>query len=95
MFEHSRFSSLRRVGPVLIALKIALAVLVLFNAYVSVRVLTHDGLTTPQKAFQVAIVWLLPIIGVSLVQLIVFARPSRPKDPAFDPIDQDSTPIGS
>jgi hypothetical protein len=80
---------------VLIALNIALALLVLFNAYISVRVVAHVGLTTLQKALQLAIVWLLPIIGASLVHLIVFVRPSRPKDPAFDPIDQDSTPIGS
>jgi hypothetical protein len=34
----------------------------------------------------------LEFIGASLVHLIVFARLSRPKDPAFDPIDQDATP---
>jgi cytochrome bd-type quinol oxidase subunit 2 len=79
----------------LIAVMISLAVLVLFNAGVSARVLTHDGLTRHQKAVQFLIIWLFPVIGASLVLLIVFARPSQSRHPGFDPVDQDSTPIGS
>lgn len=78
-----------------IAAKIALAILALFNTYVSIRVLVHGGLSGRQKALQLAIIWLLPIIGGSVVRLILFPRPSQPKDPGFDPVDQDSTPIGS
>jgi hypothetical protein len=80
---------------VLTALKIALAPLALSNAYVSYRVLSHLGLATSQKALELAVVWLVPIIGVSLVHFIVFARPAGPKDPGFDPVEQDSTPLGS
>ena len=79
----------------LITVMVALATLVLFNTYVSVRVLTHDGLSRHQKAIQFVIIWLFPVIGAFLVLLIVFARPARPKDPGFDPLDGDSTPIGS
>ena len=78
-----------------IAVMFALAILVVINAHASVRVVAHDGLSPSQKVFQVAVIWVLPIVGAWLVYLIVFARPSRPRDPGFDAADQDSTPIGS
>jgi hypothetical protein len=81
--------------PLLIVGIVTLAFLVLFNAYVSIRGWTYEGLSKPQKALQIALIWLLPLIGAPLVEFIVFARLPKPKDPGFEPVDRDGTPIGS
>jgi len=70
--------------PVPLAAMIALAALAMFNAYVSIRILAHRGLSRLQKTLQLAIIWLVPLIGVSLVHSIVFPRPPKPKDPGFE-----------
>jgi hypothetical protein len=58
-----------------VALKAALWLLVLFNTYVSVRLLFYSGCTLFQKIWQLLIVWLLPIVGGLFVHsLIVVAR---------------------
>jgi hypothetical protein len=82
-------------APVLIAVMVAVVAIALFNTYVSIRVLTYRGLSRARKALQLAIIWLVPLVGVSLVHLILFARPPRPKDPGFEPVEHDSSPVGS
>ena len=82
-------------GALLIIAVVTVAALVLFNVYVSIRVLTHDGLSRPQKALQIVFIWLLPLVGAVLVESIVFVRPPKVKDPGFEPVEHDGTPIGS
>lgn len=79
----------------LVAVWAAIAALAFFNVFVSVRILACDGLSGRQKAFQLAITWLLPLLGATVVYSIVLARSPRPKDPGFDPVEHDSSPIGS
>jgi len=80
-------------GPMLITAVVAVATLVLFNVYVSVRVLTQDGLSRPQKSLQIVLIWLLPLVGALLVDSILFARLPKARDPGFEPVEHDGTPI--
>jgi hypothetical protein len=58
-----------------LSLKVALGAFVLFNVYVSMRLILYSGYTIFQKAWQLLIIWVLPIFGALLVHsLIVVPR---------------------
>ena len=56
-------------------LRVALGALVLFNVYVSIRLVVYGGYAASQKVWQLLIIWVLPIFGALLVHsLIVVPR---------------------
>jgi len=63
----------------LLVLKIGLGALALFNMYVSIRLILFSGYTAFQKAWQLAIIWLIPILGAVFIHsLIVVPRWVKP-----------------
>ena len=75
-----------------IVLTIALGVLGLFNLYVSVRLLIYGGYSAAQKAAQLLIVWLLPIIGAVLVHSVLVVPRRVKKDTGFTEDGGDNPP---
>jgi len=59
-----------------LALEIGLGAIVLWNLYVSVRVLVADGYSTAQKVAQLLLIWSLPVVGVVLVHSLIIVRPA-------------------
>ena len=79
-----------------VAMKIALGVLVLFNSYVSIRLIFYAGYTSFQKISQLLIVWLLPILGGLFVHSLIFVPRWRESDHGYTRDGGDSPPgIGS
>jgi hypothetical protein len=64
--------------------------------YACVRVLLADEYTRPQKALQIALVWLLPVFGIIAVlgMLAASRTPPRKRDTAFTPDYTIHTPPG-
>ena len=71
---------------------IALGVLVLFNVYVSIRLLIYGGYSAPQKAAQLLFIWLLPIIGALFVHSVMVVPRRAKKDPGFTKDGGDNPP---
>jgi hypothetical protein len=61
-----------------IILRAVIFLLVLFNLFVSIRLLIYDGYSAPQKLTQLLIIWLLPFFGPILV-LSIMSGPLRVK----------------
>ena len=61
------------------------ATLVVLNCLVSLRVALAKGLTATQKLLQLALVWLVPIVGMTVVHLFhqVDSAPRGPAEPPF------------
>lgn len=55
------------------------AAVILYNAYVSWRVITDDAVSRRQKAAQLGIAWLTPLAGAILVHWVSLAQ-SRHRD---------------
>jgi cytochrome bd-type quinol oxidase subunit 2 len=65
---------------------VGLAVII-FQAWVTYLVITADEYSALQKALQVALIWLLPVIPAIHITVVLWAvrkRP-RPRDTAFIP----------
>jgi len=56
---------------ILVAVLCVAIVLVALNLYVSVKLLRSDAYTRLQKALQLVIVWLLPVVGPILVLTLI------------------------
>lgn len=69
---------------------IGLVVLVGLNIFATVRIFPSDLLAPQQRALQILVVWLIPVVG-AIVCLVVSAShaPDRDKtrDPRFNPIE--------
>ena len=61
------------------------AALGFYQLYVTIRVAVADQYSFAQKFLQVALIWLLPVMGalVCHIFLVSDTRPSRAKDSAF------------
>jgi len=59
---------------------VCVAILVVLQLYVSVRVLLAREYTSLQKWWQLAIVWLVPLLGAVLVRSFLVSDRSRPSD---------------
>ena len=57
--------------------------LVLFNLFVSIRLLIYDGYSAFQKLAQLLIIWLLPVFGSMLVFSIISGPIRVKKDSGF------------
>ena len=71
---------------------IAFGVLALFNLYVSIRLLIYGGYSSAQKAAQLSIVWLLPIMGALFVHSVMVVPHRVKKDPGFTEDGGDNPP---
>ena len=76
-------------------LEIVIAVVVLFQAYVSLRIAFYGGYTRTQKAIQILIAWFVPLLGAVVVYLFLTSdkSPSKPLDTRFTP-DGGNNPPG-
>lgn len=73
-------------------LTVALGVLALFNLYVSIRLFIYGGYSVAQKAVQLLIVWLLPIIGALFVYSVMVVPRRIKRDPGFTEDGGDNPP---
>jgi hypothetical protein len=55
-----------------IALKIAFYIWLLINFIFSLRIVKYSGSTFKQKIGQLLLIWLVPLLGVLLVQSLLF-----------------------
>jgi hypothetical protein len=64
---------------------IVLAIVLLYQGYVSARVVWHGAYSRRQKVLQLALVWLVPLLGAALVHLFFAsdASPQKPVDTRF------------
>jgi len=76
-----------------LALKIALGVFVLLNAYVTVRLVIFAGYSWRQKLWQLCIIWFVPIIGSVLVHSLI--APPKWKEPDLGFSKQPEDPPGA
>ena len=67
------------------AIVVAVLVVGVFQAYVSVRIAHSPSYTEQQKRLQLLVVWLLPALGATFVYLVMRtdSAPSRARDAAF------------
>lgn len=75
-----------------VALKVALGALVLFNVYVSIRLVYYSGYSFFQKAWQLLIIWLLPIVGALLVHSLIVVPRGVETDHSFTQDGGDNPP---
>jgi hypothetical protein len=77
---------------VLIAAVCILALL--FQLYVTVRLLRYTGYSNGQKVAQLFILWLIPVIGAWIVNIIIHdtVTPAIPADRNFTPDSGNNTP---
>lgn len=73
-------------------LALVLGVLVLFNLYVSIRLLLYAGYSAGQKVAQLFIVWLLPLIGGVFVHSVMVIPRRAKKEPGFTEDGGDNPP---
>ncbi len=75
-----------------LALKVLLGVFALFNIYVSIRLVIYCGYTAFQKAWQLIIIWLIPVFGAILVHSLMVAPRHTETDHGFSRDDSDNPP---
>lgn len=75
-----------------LALKVALGALILFNVYVSIRLVYYSGYAIFQKAWQLLIIWLLPIVGALLVHSLIVVPRGVETDHGFTQDGGDNPP---
>ena len=75
-------------------LEVGLAALVLWNLYVTVRLLFSDAYSVAQKGAQLLIIWLFPVVGTVLVRSMMVARPARRRE-FYEPVDRNPPGMGS
>jgi len=64
----------------------AIALLLMYQGYVTYRVAGHLGLTRGQKTVQCLLIWLLPVLGTVVVHIMLGRDiPVRPADRNFTP----------
>ncbi len=69
------------------ALLVAIAFSLIYQSYVTRRVLRYPNCTSTQKVLQLALVWLVPLVGAAVVHGFFKqdAAPPRVRDTAFTP----------
>lgn len=75
-----------------IALGFGVFALLAFQSFVSWRVVRFQGYTSTQKTIQIAMVWLLPLVGAFLVQLVMVTSSGKPDEIDRNFIPQKSGP---
>lgn len=67
----------------------------LFQLYVTVRLVRYTGYSSGQKVAQLFIIWLVPVFGAWIVILVIHdtVTPTKPADRNFIP-DSGSNPPG-
>jgi len=78
----------------LLSLEIGLGALALWNLYVTVRLLLYAGYSPKQKAIQLAIIWILPVVGALLVHSLIAVRPAVRRE-FYEPVDGNPPGMGS
>jgi hypothetical protein len=64
----------------LLAFEIGLGVLVLWNLYLTVRLLLAYGYSTAQKVAQLLLIWSLPVVGAVLAHSMMVVRPAARRE---------------
>ena len=66
---------------------LGLLFVLVYQAYITRRVVQYPNCTSVQKAFQTALIWLFPLVGAAAVHAFfkLDAAPPRPHDAAFTP----------
>ena len=77
-------------------LLVVLGALLLYQLFVSARVMLSQGYSRSQKIMQLLLIWLVPLLGAAMCQVVLSAdrKPSVPRDPAFTP-DGGGNPAGA
>lgn len=75
-----------------LALKVALGALILFNVYISIRLASYSGYSIFQKAWQLLIIGLLPIVGALLVHSLIVVPRGVETDHGFTQEGGDNPP---
>lgn len=75
-----------------IVLAFGAVALLAFQLFVSWRVVQFKGYTSFQKAIQIAIIWLLPLVGALLVQLVMVTSSGKQDEIDRNFIPQKSGP---
>jgi hypothetical protein len=52
----------------ILGLAVAVIVVLAYQGYVTIRVRGQDNYSTKQKVLQIALIWLLPVVGAAVVQ---------------------------
>jgi hypothetical protein len=70
-----------------LVLLVATVVSLIYQLYITRRVHEYPSFTHRQKVLQIALIWLLPLIGAAVVHAFFKqdASPPRPRDTAFTP----------
>ena len=84
----SQIADMSLVDPLAVFSLGALGV-VLYQAFVTARLLRFSGYTSGQKVVQVCLVWSLPLLGAYIVHAVI-----RTTEAPTKPADRDFTPQG-
>jgi hypothetical protein len=75
-----------------LTLKAVIGALVLFDVYVSIRLIFYSGYTGFQKVMQFLIIWLLPLFGALLAHSLMVVPRHIETDHGFNRDDGDNPP---
>jgi len=72
---------------VYVGLATALAVLLSYQIYLTVRVIRYGGFTERQRLLQFVLIWLLPVLGAAIVHVFLLSDRELPtqSDTDFTP----------
>jgi Na+/phosphate symporter len=69
-------------------LVLLLALVVGLNVAATIRAMRSDAHTAQQKAWQIAIVWALPLLGSIIVLMVLRSLQAEPQKPSAPPIGE-------
>jgi ACR3 family arsenite efflux pump ArsB len=70
-----------------------LLVVIAYQVYVTVRVVKSDQYSPTQRMLQIALVWLVPVVGAAICHVVLFTDQSTQKrDDRFIPATDENPP---